>query len=101
MQGWLEREIADVGKALELRIREAACFVMAYARGEISADEAAERGYDYSCRWGEALPGVPRSQNMTDEEILARVDEARVKQGFLDRHVSGRRGQNDGRLRGQ
>src|ERR1039458_5694219 len=84
MQGWLEREIADAAKAMELRIKEASRLVGAYARGEISADEAAQRGYEYSCRWGEALPGVPRSHGMTDEEILARIDETRAKQGLLD-----------------
>lgn len=77
MQGWLEREIADAAKAMELRVRDASRFVSAYGRGEISAEEAEKRSIEYSKRWGEALPGVGRSQGMTDEEILARIDETR------------------------
>jgi hypothetical protein len=91
MLGWLEREIADASKATELRIKEAARFVTAYALGEISAEEAAECAYRYDCRWGEALPGVFRSRGMTDEEILGKIDETRVKQGLMEKPFSGRR----------
>lgn len=91
MQGWLEREIADSAKAMELRIKDASRFLSAYARGEISKDDAAERHDEYSCRWGEALPGVARSHGLTDEQILNRIDETRVKQGLLDKHVLSRR----------
>jgi hypothetical protein len=91
MQGWLDREIADITKAMDLRLKDATRFVTAYARGEISADEAAARAYEYSERWGDALPGVARSQGMSDEEILKRIDETRGKQGLLDKHVLSRR----------
>jgi len=91
MQGWLEREIADAARATELRIKEASSFVAAYTRGEISAGEAADRGYQYSCRWGEVLPGVWRSRGMTDEEILAKIDATRAKQGLIPEDLSGKR----------
>lgn len=84
MQGWLEREIADIHKASELRIREATRFVNEYARGEISKDQAEKRHYEYSQRWGDVLPGVQRTQGLTDEEILSRLDEARDPK-FVDR----------------
>ena len=77
MQGWLESEIADIQKAAELRIREATRFVNDYSRGEISKEGAEERHYGYSQRWGDVIPGVERTQGLTDEEILARLDEAR------------------------
>lgn len=84
MQGWLEREIADIMRAAELRMKDATKFVNAYARGEITSEEAARRGYEYSNRWGDALPGVPRSTGLSDEEIVRTIDEAR-KPGFAER----------------
>jgi hypothetical protein len=77
MQGWLEREIADIARAAELRIKDATRFVNTYARGELSADEAAKQSLKYADRWGEALPGVPRSAGLNDDEILKRIDETR------------------------
>jgi hypothetical protein len=91
MQRWLEREITDIQKAAELRIKEATRFVGAYARGELSAEQAADRTYEYDSRWGDALPGGFRSQGLTDEEILTTIDNVRVKQGMLDKHVLERR----------
>jgi hypothetical protein len=91
MQRWLEGEITRVQKASELRIREATRFVNEYARGEISADAAAERSFQYSNRWGDALPGIAGTQGVSDEEILRRLDETRVTQGAVDKHVLGRR----------
>lgn len=91
MQGWLEREIADIQKAAELRIREATRFVNEYGRGEISRDEAAARNYEYSQRWGDPMSGSMRTQGLSDDEILRRLDETRVKQGLLDKHVLERR----------
>jgi len=95
MQGWLEREISDIAKAAELRIRDATRFVGEYARGDISATEAAERGYAYSVRWGEPLPGVQRSHNMTDEDILGTIDRARAHQGIRATRFTGKRKQDD------
>jgi hypothetical protein len=85
MQGWLEREIADIHKAAELRIKDAERFVNAYARGELSPEEAEKRGYEYSERWGDSpLPGVFRSQGLSDDEILRLIDQARGS-NFVDR----------------
>jgi len=83
MRGWLEREKADVAKATELRIAEATNFVEAFARKEISQDELENRTYEYSRRWGEALPGVGRSRSLSDEEILKRIDATRDWQESL------------------
>lgn len=80
MQGWLEREIADSAKAHELRVKDVTSFVSAYAKGEISPQEAEKRSIAYSTRWGEALPGVFHSRGMTDDEILAKIDETRKEQ---------------------
>lgn len=91
LQRWLEREIADIQKAAELRTKEAMRLVNAYVRGELSPDQAAQHCCEYDCRWGDALPGGFRSQGMTDDEILATVDKTRVKQGLLDKHVVERR----------
>jgi hypothetical protein len=77
MQRWLEREIVDIKRAAELRIKDATEFVTAYSKGEISRDEAADRSFAYAERWGDAIPGVARSQDLSDEEILARIDAAR------------------------
>lgn len=78
MQKWLEDEIRDIMKAAELRTRDAARFVGRYSSGEISREEAAQLSYEYANRWGDdALRGVFHSKGMTDEEILARIDEAR------------------------
>jgi hypothetical protein len=98
MQGWLEREIADVTRAAELRIKDATRFVNAYARGEISADQAAERSYQYQNRWGDALPGVPRSAGLTDQQILERIDETR-KPNFVERLMEKQTG-SSGRKKG-
>jgi hypothetical protein len=91
MQRWLEGEIARVQKASELRLGEATKFVNEYARGEISANEAAERNFQYANRWGDALPGIAGTHGVSDEEILRKLDEARAVQGAVDKHVIGRR----------
>ena len=80
MEEWLQRETADIRKAAELRTKDAEAFVNAYSKGEISAQEAEQRSYQYSKRWGDALPGVLRSEGLSDEDILRRLDETRKKQ---------------------
>jgi len=80
MNAWLQREIKDTTKAAELRIKDAASFVTAYASGEINQGEAEQRLHEFSKRWGDALPMAGRSENMTDEEILRRIDETRATQ---------------------
>jgi hypothetical protein len=91
MQKWLDLEIDDIQRAAELRIKDAKSFVDAYAKGEISRDEAAQRSFEYANRWGEGLPGVPRTQGLSDEEIMRRLNEARVAEGLLDKYVLQRR----------
>ena len=76
MRQWLEREVRDVMKAAELRIKDATDFVTAYAVGEISAKEAAERMARYDDRWRESILGVTIEEGMSNQEILRRRDEA-------------------------
>jgi hypothetical protein len=87
MRAWLKREIEDLSKATELRVAEATGLVESYARCELSQDELEKRIHEYSCRWGEPLPGVWRSHTMTDKQILAKINRTRVSQGDLDPNV--------------
>jgi hypothetical protein len=79
MEEWLQREIADIRRAAELRIKDATAFVTAYSKGEISQGEADERSYQYSRRWGEPIFGVFRTEGLSDEQILKQLDEANRK----------------------
>jgi hypothetical protein len=76
MRQWLEREVRDVMKAAELRIKDATDFVTAFAVSEISAKEAAERMARYDDRWRESILGVTIEEGMTNQEILRLRDEA-------------------------
>jgi hypothetical protein len=79
MQRWLEREVTDIRRAADLRILDATSFVRAFVSGEIGAEEAERRSYVYSERWGDILPGVFRTQGLTDEAIVAALDTERKK----------------------
>jgi hypothetical protein len=76
MQHWLQQEIADSAKALELRIKEATGFVTAYASGKITPEEADEKHWRYQHRWGEALPGTHVAPGSGDDQIMASIDKA-------------------------
>jgi len=76
MRRWLKEEIADLTKAMQLRVTEATALVTDYAAGKITPQEAKERLEKYDRRWGEALPGASASKGVTDEEILAAIDRA-------------------------
>lgn len=78
MRDWLRQEIRDASKAVELRLTEASELVMAYGNGDLTPEEAHERHWRYLRRWGEALPGVVSGDNMTNEEIIQRIDQNRV-----------------------
>lgn len=73
---WLAQEIRDLDKARELRVKEATGIVDAFERGELKAKEAYQRMNAYEDRWGEALPGTSALPNMSDDEILARINHA-------------------------
>ena len=73
LQKWLHDEIAEVMKASELRIKEATGFVNAYALGEITREQAEQKCYEYSERWGEALNGVWSIRGQSDEQILDKI----------------------------
>jgi hypothetical protein len=72
---WYTREVEDISRAAQLRIREATKIVTDCTRGEIDLEEAANRiSNPYSRRWGDALYGISDSQGMTDEEIYQHLD---------------------------
>ena len=75
MRQWAEREAMDIKKAAELRLRDLE-FVTAYERGNLKPEEADDRYFRYHHRWNEALPGINATDSVTDEQILAAIDEA-------------------------
>jgi hypothetical protein len=75
VRGWASTELSHVTKATELRLKEVLALVDAFSSGEISATEAGDRLSRYQERWGEALPGISSTKGMTDEDIVAQVDE--------------------------
>ena len=74
---WLRQEMLDLTKGFQLRVLEATGIASAYSAGEMSPEQVAQRLFEYDERWGDALPGTSVSKDMTDEEILARIDKAR------------------------
>jgi hypothetical protein len=77
MRAWLEQEVRDLTKSLELRIQDATDFATAYCAGRISGREATARLRRYDSRWGDPISGVYTSENMTNEEILRRLDDVK------------------------
>ena len=75
MQQWLEQELRDLTKALELRVQDATELVTAYAVGKLTPREATARFLRYSARWGDAILGVRVESGLTNDEILRRLDE--------------------------
>ena len=75
----LDEEVTALSKASELRIREFAGFVTAYAAGELTPAQAMDKLFRYKEVWGEAFPGVPSVQGLTDEDLLARVEKSAGK----------------------
>jgi hypothetical protein len=76
MRWWLGEEVRRVMKAADLQVRDATDFVTAYIAGRLSADEASARMYRYGSRWGESnLMTAMSKPNMSDDEILNRLDE--------------------------
>jgi hypothetical protein len=80
MRGWLVQEILDCTKATELRVKEAIGLVTEYEQGKITPDQASQRLTRYEERWGEALFGATAGKTMSDEQIIATIDDARSKQ---------------------
>ncbi len=76
MRQWLQREVREVLKATELRVKDATEIVTAYAVGDLTPQAAMERFDQYNKRWNEPIPGIVTSEGMTDDEILQRRDAA-------------------------
>ena len=85
MRNFLDYEITAVTKAAELRLRELGALVTSYAAGELTPQQAGEQLDRYQSRWGEALPGVWKVEGATDEEILAKVNQAEGKHASAER----------------
>ena len=80
VEAWLRQEIDHSRKATKLRRAGAREIATAFAENRISPIEAADQIYRHENRWGEALPGVWTTEGKTDQEILAELDEARLRQ---------------------
>ena len=74
MRKWMDDEIRQSTKALELRTRDLTSFVTAYCAGELTPQQADELHSRYYRRWGEPIPGVSLVGNIPDEEVLAQID---------------------------
>jgi hypothetical protein len=68
MKKWLGREVSNVMKQADLRVQEATDFVTAYALGEITAAEAAERLYQYESKWGVQSGEAPEETKWRNTE---------------------------------
>jgi hypothetical protein len=91
MVEWLQREIRDLSKQTELRVKDATDFVTAYAMGKVTEKEMRERLSVYHHRWGDSpIPGVTTQEGMTDEEIMKRLDAALPKtvREIIKRHLA-------------
>jgi hypothetical protein len=71
---WLKQELLALQKATHLRTQDATEIVTSYLSGELSEEEAEERLKTYQRRWGEPIPGVAITPDMTDSEILGWLD---------------------------
>jgi hypothetical protein len=79
VQSWALQEQRDSAKAHELRVKSATEIATAYAKGELTPEQAQERMFEHDHRWGEALPGTHAFPASTDEHILASIDKVRGK----------------------
>ena len=74
---WVEQEIKNARRALSLRVKELSDLTTAYSKGDLTPEQADEAHSRYYHRWGEALPGATAHETLSDQEILAQVDQAR------------------------
>ncbi len=74
MREWLRQELADLTKAMELRVQDATDFVTGYALGKLSPEQAMKRLSTYEYRWGDSpIQGVITDPAMTNEAILRQL----------------------------
>ncbi len=78
LQQWLTQELRDLEKARELRIKEATGIVDSVVKGKLTPSEGFHLTNEYEDRWGEAIPGACALPNLTDEQLIARIDQARI-----------------------
>ena len=75
MRTTLDKEIHDVMRAANLRIREFSKLTQAYTAGELSPAEATAAYITHMDKWGDVFPTISRATSkMSDEEIMAELD---------------------------
>jgi hypothetical protein len=77
LRQWAEQELKDTAKAAELRAKQTKELVSDYSEGRLSPKQATDRYRQYRERWGEALPGATMNEGLSDDAILAQIDEVR------------------------
>ncbi len=89
MREWLDHEMRDLKRECQLREKDFTDFVTAYEAGRITPAEADARFTQYYKRWGEAFRGmINTTDQMSDEEVLKRFDNARERLRDSTRHFS-------------
>jgi hypothetical protein len=72
---WLQQELRNVTKGMQLRLAEATDLTTAYTLGEITEGEVEQRMNHYYERWGDyPLLGVQVTGSETDDQILKAFD---------------------------
>lgn len=80
MRQWLATEVRNVIKEADLRVKDATEFTTAYTLGKLTPKQAMARLSRYDGRWREPLYGVAAADFKTDEELVAKIDEAHARE---------------------
>ena len=89
MRSTLDKEIHDVMRAANLRIREFSKLTQAYTAGELSPTEATAAYIAHMDKFGDVFPTISRATSkMSDEEIMAELD--RTTQSHSSRVQAGK-----------
>ena len=70
-------EVIAVSRAAEIQIRELTIIATDYARGKISAEEAAERRHEHRNIWGDPLMGIDSFERRSQAQLTKEIVEAR------------------------
>jgi hypothetical protein len=100
MLDWLGDEIRTVNRATELRLREASEIAVAYAKGDITPEEANRRFSLHSNQWRDVIHGgliIPPG-GLTDEEIHRSIEESQGAGEFSNRIAHEREAKGKKRL---
>jgi hypothetical protein len=92
----LRREVIAISRAAEMRTRELTVLATDYARGRISPEEANERFFIYSDKWGDAMYGISSFEGRTDAQILEEMADVRKTASWIKREERLRNEKNKG-----